>query len=122
MPRTDDTPDPGIGSCTITVNDQRNISYSCDPVEPDANNNISFTLQSTGPTKTWSFNPNNPINIANPSNFSWTLASPTQLNVTDTSADEKTIPQHNYTIMIQSQSGEQAEFDPIIKDRTTQTA
>jgi hypothetical protein len=122
MPRTDDTPDPGIGSCTITVNDQRNISYSCDPVEPDANNNISFTLQSTGPTKTWSFNPNNPINIANPNDFSWSLASPTQLNVTDTSADEKTIPQHNYTIMIQSQSGEQAEFDPIIKDRTTQMA
>jgi len=119
MPQQDN---PGVGSCTVTVDDQRNISYSCDPVEPDANNNIVFYLQSSGPTKTWNFNPSDPINIANPQNFNWSLASPTQLNVTDTSQDEKTIPTHNYTLKIQSQSGEQAEFDPIIKDRTTQMA
>lgn len=122
MPQHTDDDAPGIGSCTITVDDQRSISYSCDPVEPDANNNIVFYLQSTGPTKTWSFNPNDPINIDHPSNFTTTLVSPTQLNVVDTSADEKTIPTHNYTIKIQSQSGEQAQFDPIIKDRTTQMA
>ena len=49
--------------------------------------------------------------------FSWTLVSPTQLNVTDTLADEATVPQHNYTVMLQSQSGDEAQFDPIIKDR-----
>ena len=63
------------------------------------NGNISFMLQSTG-SKVWNFNSGNPINIANPNDFSWTLVSPTQLNVTDTSADEATVPQHNYTVMI----------------------
>lgn len=91
-----------VGAVTVTVNDQRQISYSADTVEPDVNGNISFTLYSTGPNKTWSFISNNPINIANPADFSWTLVSPIQLNVTDTSADENTIPQHNYTLMIQS--------------------
>ena len=121
MPRTDDD-DPGIGSCTITVNDQRNVSYSCDPVEPDANNNIVFYLQSAGPTKTWSFNSQQPISIDHPANFNTSLATPTQLNVTDTSQDSSTYPQHHYSIQIQSQSGDDFAFDPIIKDRTTQMA
>jgi hypothetical protein len=116
MPRMDD--DGGAGSCTISVNDQRQISCTPDTVEPDVNGNVSFMLRSTG-TKVWNFNPSNPINIANPQDFSWTLVNSTQLNVTDTSADEATIPQHNYTVMIQSQNGaEQASFDPVIKDRT----
>lgn len=105
------------GSCTVSVNDQRQISCNPDPVEPDDNGNISFMLQSTG-SKVWNFKPGNPINIANPQDFSWTLVSPTQLNVTDTSADEATIPQHNYTVMLQSQNGDEASFDPVIKDHT----
>ena len=105
------------GSCTISVNDQHQVSCNPDPVEPDVNGNISFMLQSTG-SKVWNFNPTNPINIANPNDFSWTLVSSTQLNVTDTSADESTIPQHNYTVMIQSQNGDETSFDPVIKDRT----
>ena len=113
-----DTEDLGIGSVTVSVDDQRQISYSCDPVEPDVNGNISFMLQSAGPNKQWSFMASNPINISNPQDFSWTLVSPTQLNVTDTSADESRVPQHNYTLMIQSQSGDEVEFDPVIKDRT----
>jgi hypothetical protein len=105
------------GSCIVTVNDQRQISCNPDTVEPDENGNISFMLQSTG-NKVWNFKPDNPINIANPQDFSWTLVTPTRLNVTDTSADEATIPQHNYTVMIQSQNGdEEASFDPVIKDR-----
>lgn len=116
MPDTTDV--LGVGTVTVTVNDQRQISYSCDPIEPDVNGNMSFFLASAGPTKTWTFNPNNPINIANPQDFSWTLVSPTQLNVTDTSADEATIPQHNYTLMIQSDSGDDFSFDPVIQDRT----
>lgn len=112
----DNVGDPGVGGVTITVNDQRQFSYSCDPVEPDVNGNISFFLQSSG-SKQWSFMSNNPINIANPQNFSWTLNTPTQLNVTDTSADKGTIPQHQYTLNVQSQNGEELEIDPTIKDR-----
>ncbi|WP_205479392.1 hypothetical protein [Sphingomonas arenae] len=115
MPQ-DTMEDVGIGSVTVSINDQRNISYSADPVEPDVNGNISFNLVSTG-SKVWTFNSNDPINIANPHDFSYTLVSPTQLNVTDTSADEATIPQHNYTLKIQSQNGENFEFDPVIRDR-----
>jgi hypothetical protein len=123
MPQhTDDPAAPGVGTCTVTVDDQRNISYSCDPIEPDQNNNIVFYLQSAGPTKTWSFNPNDPINIDHPNDFTVSLVSSTQLNVTDSNQDDQVYPQHNYTLKIQSQSGEQAEFDPIIKDRTTQMA
>lgn len=109
--------DVGVGTVTVSVDDQRNITYSADPVEPDANNNIVFTLVSTGPTKVWTFK-EDPINISNPHDFSWTLQSSTQLNVTDTSADEATIPQHNYTLKIKDQNGNQFDFDPVIKDRT----
>ena len=112
------TEDVGVGSVTVSVNDQRQISYSADPVEPDANGNIMFNLQSTGPNKVWTFNANDPINIASPQNFTVNLLSSTQLQVNDTSADEQTIPQHNYTLKIQSQNGDHLEFDPIIKDRT----
>ena len=111
------TEDTDVGAVTVSVNDQRQISCAPDPVEPDVNGNISFMLQSTG-SKVWSFNAGNPINISSPRDFSWTLVSPTQLNVTDTSADEATVPQHNYTVMIHSQDGDEASFDPIIKDRT----
>lgn len=107
----------GVGTVTVSVNDQRQVTCNPDTVEPDVNGNLSFMLQSTG-SKTWNFQANNPINIANPNNFSWTLVSPTQLNVTDTSADRATIPQHNYTVMLQSQDGDHASFDPVIKDRT----
>ena len=113
-----DNEQPGTGSVTVTVDDQRQITYSCDPVSPDSNNDITFMLQSVGPSKTWTFNSNDPINISNPHDFSVTLASPTQLDVTDTSADEATVPRHNYTLKIQSQSGDQVDFDPVIKDRT----
>lgn len=106
----------GVGAVTVSVDDQRQITCSPDTVEPDVNGNISFMLQSTG-SKVWNFKSDNPINIANPQDFSWTLVSPTQLNITDTSADEATIPQHNYTLMVQSQDGDQASFDPVIKDR-----
>ena len=119
MPQQDN---PGVGSCTVTVDDQRQISYSCDPVEPDQNNNIVFYLQSSGPNKVWTFNSNDPINIDHPNDFRVTLVSPTQLNVYDSNQDDNVYPQHNYTLKIQSQSGETAEFDPIIKDRTTQMA
>ena len=112
-----ETAELAVGAVTITVNDQRQISYSSDDVEPDANGNILFTLQSAGPNKVWSFNPNDPINIANPQNFTTNLLSSTQLSVNDTSADEATIPQHNYTIKIQSQDGDELAFDPVIKDR-----
>jgi hypothetical protein len=111
------TEDTDVGAVTVSVNDQRQISCTPDPVEPDVNGNISFMLRSTG-SKVWNFNSGNPINISNPQDFSWTLVSPTQLNVTDTSADEATVPQHNYTVMIHSQDGDEASFDPIIKDRT----
>lgn len=107
----------GVGSVTVSVDDQRQISCNPDTVEPDVNGNISFMLQSTG-TKVWNFNSGNPITIANPTDFSWTLVSPTQLNVTDTSADKARVPQHNYTLLVQSQDGDEAKFDPIIKDRT----
>ena len=116
MPDNNDA--PGIGSVTVTVDDQRQISYSCDPVTPDSNNDITFMLASAGPNKTWTFNSNDPINISNPQDFSYSLASSTQLDVTDTSADEKTVPQHNYTLKIQSQNGDNFDFDPVIKDRT----
>ena len=115
---SNETAELAIGAVTITVNDQRQISYSSDDVEPDQNGNILFTLESTGPNKVWSFNPNDPINIANPQNFTTSLLSSTQLSVNDTSADRATIPQHNYTIKIQSQDGDELDFDPIIKDRT----
>lgn len=110
--------DPGVGAVTVTVNDQRQFSYSVDPVQPDVNGNVSFYLQSSG-SKQWSFVPNNPINIANPQNFSWTLNTPTQLNITDTSADRATVPTHQYTLMVQSQNGDTLEIDPTIRDRTT---
>lgn len=113
----DTVEDVGIGAVTVSIDDQRQISYSADPVEPDANGNISFNLVSTGANKVWTFKPNDPINISNPHDFTHTLVSPTQLNVTDTSADEATVPQHNYTLKIQSQNGDQVEFDPIIRDR-----
>ena len=112
-----ETADLAIGSVTITVDDQRKITYSSDDVEPDASGNILFTLQSAGPNKVWTFNPNDPINIANPQNFTPHLLSSTQLTVNDTSADRATIPQHNYTIKIQSQDGDELAFDPVIKDR-----
>lgn len=110
--------DAGVGAVTVTVNDQRQFSYSVDPVEPDVNGNISFYLQSSG-SKQWAFVANNPINIANPQNFSWTLNSPTQLNITDTSADRATTPQHQYTLNVQTPNGETLEIDPTIKDRNT---
>ena len=112
MPAEDTLP----GVVTVSVNDQRQITCTPDQAEPDVNGNLCFTLQSTGST-VWNFKPGNPINISNPQDFSWTLVSPTQLNVTDTSADEATVPQHNYTVMLQSQNGDEAEFDPVIKDR-----
>ena len=118
MPNDND--DPAIGAVTITVNDQRQVSYSNDEVEPDTDGNIVFTLQSTGPSKQWSFKQNDPINIANPSNFTTTSVSASSLTVNDTSADEATVPTHNYTIKIQSQDGEELSFDPVIKDRTSQ--
>lgn len=111
-------PNADGGSCTISVNDQHQITCNPDPVTPNDSNDITFTLNSTG-NKLWNFNPNNPINIANPHDFTATLVTPTQLLVTDTSADERTIPQHNYTVVIQSQNGDdQFEYDPVIKDHT----
>lgn len=110
-------PNEDGGSCTVSVNDQRQITCNPDPVTPDENDNIMFTLQSTG-SQVWTFNAQNPISIANNADFTTTLISPTQLLVTDTNADERTIPEHAYTVIIQSQSGESAEFDPVIKDRT----
>lgn len=107
---------PGVGCVTLTVNDQMQVTPSVDPIIPDVNNNISFMLASSG-TKQWSFNPNNPITIANPTDFSETLVSATQLNVTDTEADKAQNPSHNYTIHVQSNSGESFDFDPRIQDR-----
>jgi hypothetical protein len=115
---TYETADVAIGAVTITVDDQRQITYSSDEVEPDANGNIVFTLQSTGPDKIWNFKQNDPINIANPSNFTTTSVSATSLTINDTSADKATNPTHNYTIKIENQDGEELAFDPIIKDRT----
>lgn len=116
-----DNDDPAIGAVTITVDDQRQITYSNDEVEPDANGNIVFTLESTGPNKVWNFKQDDPINISNPSNFSTTSISATSLTINDTSADRATVPTHNYTIKIESQDGDELSFDPVIKDRTSQT-
>ena len=110
-------PNSDGGSCTISVNDQHQTTCNPDPVTPNASNDITFTLTSTG-SKIWNFNASNPINIANPHDFTATLITPTQLVVTDSSADERTIPQHNYTVLIQSQNGEEFEYDPVIKDHT----
>lgn len=107
----------GVGSVTISIDDNKNKTYDPTDVTPDANNNIVMSLQSTG-TKTWTYKPA-PITIAADTDFSWTLDSTsTVLTVNDDEADRAQVPQHVYTVHVQSSSGDSLDIDPIIKDRT----
>ncbi|MBB3764389.1 hypothetical protein [Sphingomicrobium lutaoense] len=106
----------GVGAVTITVDDQRQVSYDPEDVTPDENNNIEMTLQSSG-TKQWSFMQNNPVTIANPQDFTSRLIDDTHLNVNDTGADKARNPTHQYTVHVVSNTGEHCDFDPIIRDR-----
>lgn len=111
----------GTGSVTITVNDQRQITYDPTEVTPDVDNNISMFLVSAGPNKSWEFMntaETKPITIVNPNDFSWTLLeNKTQLNVTDNEDDRDQIPTHAYTVHVVSSDGDRLDFDPIIRDR-----
>lgn len=112
----DDTKTTGVGSVTVTIDDNKNKSYDPDEVTPDANNQVKITLVSTG-SKTWTYKPK-PITIDNPANFTWSVDSTDKiLTVTDTEQDEGSHPTHNYTCHVQNNQGESFSFDPIIKDR-----
>ena len=107
----------GTGSVTISIDDNKNKTYDPTDVTPDANNNIVMSIQSMG-SKTWTYKPT-PITISADTDFSWSVDSTgTILTVSDDEADRAQVPQHSYTVHVQSSSGDSLDFDPIIKDRT----
>lgn len=106
-----------VGAVTITIDDKKKKSYSADVVTPDANNQIVMTLVSSG-SKSWVFK-DPPITINNPADFSWTPedGGGTVLTVTDSNADKSRVPQHNYTVHVKSNDGDELDIDPKIVDR-----
>lgn len=108
----------GVGSVCITVDDHKNKSYDPQIVIPDANKQVTITLVSEGPNKTWTFKPT-PISIRHGhGNFTYTVDSTnTVLTLTDSEADKGTHPQHSYTCHVESNTGDSLDIDPIIKDQ-----
>lgn len=107
----------GVGAVTIKIDDQKKKTYVPDEVTPDSNNNIVMTLESEG-SKQWVFK-DPPITINNPADFSWSPedGGGTVLTVTDTNADKSRVPQHNYTVHVKNNAGEEMDIDPKIVDR-----
>ncbi|MBX7528053.1 hypothetical protein [Qipengyuania vesicularis] len=105
------------GACTITIDANDDVSASPDPVTPDTSNNIVFTLQDNS-GHGWVFDEDRPIIITNPTDFTITRTSGSELQVYDSEQDRGRIPEHKYQLRF-TRAGQQNPmvWDPVIRDR-----